>query len=470
MGEIGYAGAEGATAPETLRQKDHDDHHFWKEARFASADGITLSGKKTEGVHGSEQPVGDVPMVKSDLGGSAERATEQPQVPISVADIFKIGIGPSSSHTIGPMCASLRFVEALGVDLPRCQSITVELFGSLALTGKGHSTDIAVLLGLSGCRPETVDPDLVPALVDHIRLHRQLFLAGVHPIAFDESANLIFRRGEFLPAHPNGMRLSARSSRSKLLEHVYYSIGGGAIVLEGEPCASMRNNQPPRYPFSSASELLAIGKREGLSIADIMLANERTWRAEIETDTLLDRISDAMMATIARGCRQEGILPGGLNLRRRAPRLLSDLSRRSMSDDALFALDWVSLYALAVNEENAAGGRIVTAPTNGAAGVVPAVLKYYETFCSASTRTGSRAFLLTAAAIGALYKRRASISAADMGCQGEIGVASSMAAAGLAAALGGTNEQIENAAEIGMEHNLGLTCDPVRGLVQVPCI
>ncbi len=394
--------------------------------------------------------------------------------PISVTECFSIGIGPSSSHTVGPMRAAHRFVtELLASDEgPKVTAVSVELFGSLALTGRGHRTDVAVLLGLSGCLPDTVDPDAVDRIVKQIRRSGLLPIGGRFPVPFREEEHLVFRYDQILDAHPNGMRLKALDRTVPILEREYYSIGGGAIVCrdEGQKPAADHNLRAP-HPFASAAELLECGRRTGLSIAEIMLENERSRREDTETFAFLDRVRDAMMASIDRGCGSEGILPGGLNVRRRAPGLFRDLcAAANQHADPLHALDWVSLYALAVNEENAAGGRIVTAPTNGAAGIIPAVLKYYETFHPGANRNDSRTFLLTAAAIGALYKKRASISAAEMGCQGEVGVACSMAAGALAAVLGGTVEQVENAAEIGMEHNLGLTCDPVRGLVQVPCI
>lgn len=403
----------------------------------------------------------------------AEATRLKIEAPISVKELFTIGIGPSSSHTVGPMRAAYRFVESLGPERQQqAVRIAVELYGSLALTGKGHATDSAVILGLLGWQPETVDPDQVAALLDEVRRSGTLRLAGRHEVAFSERDDLLFRMGEFLPGHPNAVRFSAFFADAPAFEQRYYSIGGGAIVLDGEGSPDSRpgSNIRQPFPFSSAAELLVIGQREQLSIAQIVLANERAWRDEPETLAFLDRVRLAMLACIDRGCRQGGTLPGGLNVRRRAKALHDDLVAAGPAYNPSHIFEWVSLYALAVNEENAAGGRVVTAPTNGAAGVIPAVLKYYETFTFPASREGSRVFLLTAAAIGALYKKRASISAAEMGCQGEVGVACSMAAGALVAALGGTNEQIENAAEIGMEHNLGLTCDPIKGLVQIPCI
>jgi L-serine dehydratase len=396
---------------------------------------------------------------------------------LSVFDLFKIGIGPSSSHTVGPMWAALRFVEWLDEKalLAGVQRLRIDLYGSLALTGRGHATDRAVLLGLSGERPDTVDPDHVEPLLSAVRSTRTLRIGGKYPVRFDEATDLIFHNDRALPRHPNGMRFGAFAGDGEPLAlKTYYSVGGGFVVSEEEAAAGLTGgSEPPRplpYPFSSAAELLAIGEQTGLSIAGIVRANETAWRPVAPTDVGLDRIWAVMEGCIDRGCRGEGVLPGGLNVRRRAGRLYQTLRARPAGDDPLALLDWVSLFALAVNEENAAGGRVVTAPTNGAAGVIPAVLAYYRRFLRGASAEGVRTFLLTAAAVGMLYKRNASLSAAEMGCQGEVGVACSMAAAGLAAVMGGSNEQVENAAEIGMEHNLGLTCDPVGGLVQVPCI
>jgi L-serine dehydratase len=393
-------------------------------------------------------------------------AAAQAAPQISVADLFTIGIGPSSSHTVGPMRAAASFAvlaalhgEPLGL---RC-----ELFGSLALTGKGHGTDTAVMLGLSGWLPEEVDPQKIPDIVKNIRNTETLLLRGDRPVAFREE-DIVFRMGEFLPEHPNAMRFFARYRGGREISQTYFSIGGGAILAEGQDID--RSNVTVRYPFSSAAELLATGRETGLSIAAIVWANEESWRGRTETTAFIDSVRAAMLACIERGFLQDGILPGGLNVRRRAKALHEKLLARGPRTDPSHVFEWVSLYALSVNEENAAGSRVVTAPTNGAAGILPAVMKYYEVFVPGATLEGARIFLMTASAIGFLYKARASISAAEMGCQGEVGVACSMAAAGLVAALGGSNEQIENAAEIGMEHNLGLTCDPVGGLVQVPCI
>jgi L-serine dehydratase len=378
---------------------------------------------------------------------------------------------------MGPMTAACRFVETLSQKalLDATDRVQVDLYGSLALTGKGHATDRAILLGLSGERPDGIDPDAADVIVARIRESGRLMLGGARDIAFDEAADLRFLQRERLPHHSNGMRFTAFDGGGASLEaHVYYSVGGGAIVDE----AAIARNAPPEgawdipYNYHSADQLLAIAEREDLTIADIARANERVAYSDAEIDERLDSIVRAMSGCIDRGIKVDGILPGGLKVKRRAPalhRLLIEKAERTLSDP-LTVLDWVNLWALAVNEENAAGGRVVTAPTNGAAGIVPAILRYYQRFTPNASAEGVRIFLLTAAAIGSLFKENASISGAEVGCQGEVGVACSMAAAGLTAALGGTPSQIENAAEIGMEHNLGLTCDPVGGLVQVPCI
>jgi len=395
----------------------------------------------------------------------------------SVFDLFKIGVGPSSSHTMGPMKAAARFVETLRARglLERTARVETRLYGSLALTGKGHATDRAILIGLTGKEPDSLCPDEGEAIVASIRGNGRLPLAGARYIPFDEAGDLLLLQRERLPHHSNGMRFAAVDENgSELASAVFYSVGGGAIVGEEE----IARNAPPEggwdlpYDYHSADELLAISDREKLSIADIAFANERAVLSEDEIVKRLDAITAAMSACIDRGIRADGILPGGLNVKRRAPalhRLLNEKAERALSDP-LTVLDWVNLWALAVNEENASGGRVVAAPTKGAAGSVPAVLRYYQRFTPHASDEGVRIFLLTAAAIGSLFKENASISGAEVGCQGEVGVACSMAAAGLTAALGGTPQQIENAAEIGMEHNLGLTCDPVGGLVQVPCI
>jgi L-serine dehydratase len=386
---------------------------------------------------------------------------------LSIVDLFTIGVGPSSSHTVGPMRAARAFAVAASERGSPVSSMSATLYGSLALTGRGHATDGAVLLGLSGWSPEAVDPDAVPELLATIRAEKAIQLPGEQRVAFDPETDLIWSR-EFLPGHPNAMDFLARFADGSTLARRYYSIGGGAIVLDG--AEAVRGNVKLPYPFSSGAELLLQTERTGLSIAEIVRANEAAWRSAAESDAFLDSVRAAMDACIDRGATGEGILPGGLNVKRRARAMRERLLARGPRPDASAVFDWVSLWALAVNEENAAGGRVVTAPTNGAAGVIPAVLRYYRTFIHGASDEGARTFLYTASAIGFLYKTRASISAAEMGCQGEVGVACSMAAAGLAAALGGSAAQVENAAEIGMEHNLGLTCDPIGGLVQIPCI
>lgn len=386
---------------------------------------------------------------------------------VSVTELFTIGIGPSSSHTVGPMRAAKAFAtEMLDTGLVP-DRVQAELFGSLSLTGRGHHSDRAVLLGLAGETPEAIDPNAIETMLATIRDTNQIMLDGRHALAFDCEEDLLFRPG-FLPAHPNGMVFTAFLSDGSAVVRRFYSIGGGAIRMEGaEP---MKTNRRLAHPFASGAELLERTAETGLSIAQIVRANEAAWREDGETDAFLDRVRDAMCASIERGCAASGILPGGLKVQRRAQAIKQKLLDRGPRTDPSLVFEWVSLWALAVNEENAAGGRVVTAPTNGAAGVIPAVLRYYEAFVHGATRDGTRTLLLTAAAVGMLYKKRASISAAEMGCQGEVGVACSMAAAGLAAALGGSPAQVENAAEIGMEHNLGLTCDPIGGLVQIPCI
>ncbi len=396
---------------------------------------------------------------------------------VSVFDLFKIGIGPSSSHTVGPMRAARRFLERLREQhlLAAAARIRCELYGSLALTGRGHGTDKAVILGLLGETPDGIDPDRIPALLEAVRSRRQIELLGERAIAFGEKRDLLFNKREKLPLHPNGMRFTAFDGEGRvLLSRDYYSVGGGFVLNPDEAAADriVPDQTPLPYPFRSAEELLALCQREGLTIARLMRANERVWRSDAEIDAGLLRIWQAMQDCVARGIRSEGVLPGGLKVRRRAPLMHRELlarPERSLSDP-LTILDWVNLYALAVNEENAAGGRVVTAPTNGAAGIIPAVLHYYDRFVPGADECGICDFLLTAGAIGILYKENASISGAEVGCQGEVGVACSMAAGALAAVLGGSVEQVENAAEIGMEHNLGLTCDPIAGLVQIPCI
>ncbi len=400
---------------------------------------------------------------------------------VSVFDLFKIGIGPSSSHTVGPMRAARLFALRLDHDglLARTARVQAVLYGSLGATGKGHGSDKAVLLGLAGHEPDSVDVDAIPGLLADIRTHGRLTLVGGPTLAFDEKTDLVFKRRETLPFHANGLRFHAfDASGAAIAERTYYSVGGGFVVSE-EVAADGRRQKAIApdttvlaHPFHSGAELLALTERHGLSIAQLMRENERHWRSDAEIDAGLARIWAVMQAGVARGCQAEGELPGGFKVRRRAAALRRALTEHPEEAlrDPLQVLDWVNLYALAVNEENAAGGRVVTAPTNGAAGIIPAVLHYYARFVSGASDAGVHDFLLTAAAIGILYKENASISGAEVGCQGEVGVACSMAAGALCAVLGGTPAQVENAAEIGMEHHLGLTCDPVGGLVQIPCI
>jgi L-serine dehydratase len=393
---------------------------------------------------------------------------------VSVFDIFKIGVGPSSSHTMGPMLAARRFVLELKQRqlLSSVEQIAVRLYGSLALTGVGHGTDRAVLAGLEGAHPETVEPDAIESTVARIRSDARITLLGERSIAFDEPMQLLMMRTERLPRHSNGMRFSALDAAQKIiLEESYYSIGGGFVLREDEEDSSQTAAAVTlKYPFNSAAELLQLCRAHGLEVFELMLANESAWRSDAQTRAGVLRIWEVMQACVQRGFRQTGVLPGVLKVRRRAPKLFRTLHETANAGNAFDAMDWVNAWALAVNEENAAGGRVVTAPTNGAAGIVPAVLHFYQRFSDGANDEGVLRFLLTAAAIATLYKKNASISGAEMGCMGEVGVACSMAAAGLVAALHGSNEQIENAAEIGMEHNLGLTCDPVAGLVQIPCI
>jgi L-serine dehydratase len=394
-------------------------------------------------------------------------------VKTSVFEIFKIGIGPSSSHTVGPMRAARHFVERIASagSLPRVVRLSTELFGSLALTGRGHATDRAVILGLLGQAPDEVDPERIEPLVEGVRNSGTLALLGKHPVKFEERSDLVFLTQETLPGHSNAMRFTAFAEDGSVLDtQIYYSVGGGFISREGEDSqASAASRREPPYPFSSADDLLRIGEAAGMQIWEIALANEKAWKPEAEIVKGLRRIHEAMEASLDRGLRTEGILPGGLKVRRRAPRLFQKLSG-TVVIDPLAPMDWVNAFAMAVNEENAAGGRVVTAPTNGAAGIIPAVARYYLRFIDGASAEGIFRYLLTAGAIGILYKENASISGAEVGCQGEVGVACSMAAGGLVAALGGTNPQVEYAAEIGMEHNLGMTCDPIGGLVQIPCI
>ncbi|MGW4000126.1 L-serine ammonia-lyase [Amycolatopsis sp. NPDC004772] len=392
---------------------------------------------------------------------------------ISVFDLFSIGIGPSSSHTVGPMRAALTFVDGLGDDLASVSRVQAELFGSLGATGFGHGSDKAVLLGLSGERPEEIDTDTVPGKIAEIRESGRLKVRGTHEIAFDEDTDLTMHRRKSLPAHPNGMVFRAFDASGALLrERTYYSVGGGFVRDESYETDTVfvEDSTPVPYPFRTGADLLAHCASTGKPISEIMLANELSWRTAAEVrDGLLD-IWAVMAECVRNGCTHEGVLPGGLKVPRRARALHEKLLAEDDADDPLYAMDWVSLYALAVNEENAAGGRVVTAPTNGAAGIIPAVLHYYQRFIRHSSDDGIVTFLLTAGAIGSILKQTGSISGAEVGCQGEVGSASAMAAAGLTEVLGGTPAQVENAAEIGVEHHLGLTCDPVGGLVQIPCI
>ncbi len=400
---------------------------------------------------------------------------------VSVFDLFKIGIGPSSSHTVGPMRAARLFAMRLLHDghLDSTVRVWVQLYGSLGATGKGHGSDKAVLLGLAGHEPDTVDVGTIPTMLAEIRTHGRLALLGRHEIEFNEKADLVFHRRESLPFHANGMRFVAFDAAGHELEdRCYYSVGGGFVVSDevaadgGKQKVIAPDATVLPHPFRTGDELLALTVSTGCSIAELMRRNERHWRSDDEIDAGLLNIWRVMQECVERGCHTGGTLPGGFKVRRRAKALREALTSNPEEAlrDPLQVLDWVNLYALAVNEENAAGGRVVTAPTNGAAGIVPAVLHYYARFVPGSTDEGVVDFLLTAAAIGILYKENASISGAEVGCQGEVGVACSMAAAALCAVMGGTPEQVENAAEIGMEHHLGLTCDPVGGLVQIPCI
>jgi L-serine dehydratase len=395
---------------------------------------------------------------------------------VSVFDIFKIGIGPSSSHTVGPMRAARLFVDYLQDQqyLPQVARIQIYFYGSLGATGKGHGTDTGTLLGLMGHAPDQIDPNIIPDLLAQMRSTKTLSLLGQHPIAFTEKNHITFARREVLPEHPNGMKFDVFDANEQLIaSKSYLSVGGGFVVSAGEPNLTIQNaTQQLPYPFQSGEELLAMCTSSGLSIAQIMMHNELTWRTEQEVNDQLLHIWSVMQACVKRGCEASGPLPGAFNVRRRAPELHRQLTHhgeRSLSDP-LSVLDWINVYAMAVNEENACGGRVVTAPTNGAAGIIPAVLHYYDRFIPHANNAGIITFLLTAGAIGILYKLNASISGAEVGCQGEVGVACSMAAAALCAVTGGSVAQVENAAEIGMEHNLGLTCDPVGGLVQIPCI
>ncbi len=400
---------------------------------------------------------------------------------VSVFDLFKIGIGPSSSHTVGPMRAARMFASRLDHDgvLPRVTRVRSQLYGSLGATGKGHGSDKAVLLGLAGHEPDTVDVDAVPALLAALRERQRLDLLGRHGIAFNERDDLVFHRRETLPFHANGMRFTAfDAGGAEIANRVYYSVGGGFVVSDEVAAdgtkqkAIVPDTTVLPHPFNSGDRLLEITSEQQCSIAEVVRRNERHWRSDAEIDAGLLKIWAVMQACVKRGCATDGILPGGFKVKRRAAELYRALTSKPEEalKDPLQVMDWINLYALAVNEENAAGGRVVTAPTNGAAGIVPAVLHYYTRFVPGASDKGVIDFLLTAAAIGILYKENASISGAEVGCQGEVGVACSMAAGALCAVMGGTPAQAENAAEIGMEHHLGLTCDPVGGLVQIPCI
>ncbi|MBB1632759.1 L-serine ammonia-lyase [Cupriavidus sp. UME77] len=395
---------------------------------------------------------------------------------VSVFDLFKVGIGPSSSHTVGPMRAALMFAQGLARDslLPQVASVRVELYGSLGATGRGHGTDKGVILGLLGEAPDTIDPDTIDLRLAALRASRTLSLLGTHPVPFVEKEHIVFYRREAMAEHPNGMKFHAfNAGGERIREGRYLSVGGGFIITAGAANTHiLEADQQLPHPFRSGRAMLEMAAASKKSIARLMMENECVWRSEAEVNAGLLQIWAVMQACVARGCRTDGELPGPFKVKRRAHDLFRNLTEhaeRALADP-LSVIDWVNLYAIAVNEENAAGGRVVTAPTNGAAGIIPAVLHYYDRFVPGANPQGVIDFLLTAGAIGMLYKLNASISGAEVGCQGEVGVACSMAAGALAAVMGGTPEQVENAAEIGMEHNLGLTCDPVGGLVQIPCI
>ncbi|MDH0239934.1 L-serine ammonia-lyase [Aeromonas caviae] len=398
---------------------------------------------------------------------------------ISVFDMFSIGIGPSSSHTVGPMRAACAFIQTLKANalLSRTGRVVVECYGSLGQTGKGHGTGKAIILGLAGFEPESVDIEAIPAFLAQVEQTQTLCLGGEQPSEFPRIGAILFNRRRTLPAHSNGMTLRAYEGDTLVFEQTYYSIGGGFIIEEShfanarEEAARFDAAHPIPYPFESGAELLAQCQESGLSISGLMLANEKVFRSEAEIKAGLRKIWQAMQGCVERGCKSEGVLPGGLKVKRRAPALYRQLcGETNFNKDPLMVMEWVDLFALAVNEENAAGGRVVTAPTNGAAGIIPAVLHYYDRFVRKVDDELLMQYFLTAAAIGILYKKNASLSGAEVGCQGEVGVACSMAAGALAELLGASPAIVENAAEIGMEHNLGLTCDPVGGLVQVPCI
>lgn len=394
---------------------------------------------------------------------------------LSIFELFSIGIGPSSSHTVGPMRAARQFLLVLEkMDLlEKISRVQTDLYGSLALTGKGHGTDKAILLGLSGFKPEDVEPDQIDALLTEIRTKQNLNLLQKQSITFNEAEDLCFHQTVFLPFHANGLCFTAFDANGEiLLKRNYYSVGGGFIIdetqMDQQPATQEQENIP--YPFKSAMELLTLCKKHQMSIAEIMMANETVWQTEAAIKQGLLNLWAVMKQAIERGCQTEGLLPGGLLVKRRAPSIFKKLTQQKIAGEKVIDMNWLSLYAIAVNEENAAGGRIVTAPTNGAAGIIPSVLNYYLTDTPNATENDIIIFLLTAGAIGFLFKEGASISAAEVGCQGEVGVAASMAAGGLTAVFGGTPLHVENAAEIAMEHLLGLTCDPIGGLVQIPCI
>jgi L-serine dehydratase len=394
---------------------------------------------------------------------------------LSAFDLYSVGIGPSSSHTVGPMRAAKTFVDGLteaGV-LDRVARVRAELFGSLGATGHGHGSPKAVILGLEGEEPATVDTDRADDRVAATRASRTLLLAGRHEVAFDPDEDLVMHRRRSLPAHPNGMLFTAEDASGETVsQRTYYSVGGGFVVDEHAVGANrvVADDTPVRFRFTTGDQLVEHCRSTGLRVSDVMLANELSWRTEAEVRAGLLHLWSVMAACVERGCSRTGVLPGGLKVPRRAPHLYRTLTETPGADDPLRVMDWVNLFALAVNEENASGGRIVTAPTNGAAGIIPAVLHYYVRFVPGADDDGIVRFLLTAAAVGILFKENASISGAEVGCQGEVGSACSMAAGALCEVLGGTPEQVENAAEVGIEHNLGLTCDPVGGLVQIPCI
>lgn len=399
-------------------------------------------------------------------------AVGQAEAPVAVTDLFKIGIGPSSSHTIGPMRAANAFIERLGPVIASVARLEATAYGSLAWTGKGHATDKAMILGLAGMRPDSLDPDEAEAVLASIKAERTLVLPDGRTIPFDPDVHVVFDCIETYDRHPNAMRFSARDAGGALLsDEVWFSVGGGFVVREGEEGAG-EDATPVPHPYRTAQELLDACAAAGLSIAELTLANEAARRPREAVFADIDRIAAAMFACIDRGLLQEGELAGGLKVKRRARKIFERIEQRRLANDRAphAVMDYVSVFAIAVNEENAAGGRVVTAPTNGAAGVVPAVLRYYRDFCPGANVDGIRTFFLAATAVGGLIKRNASISGAEVGCQGEVGSAAAMAAAGLCAALGGTDAEIENAAEIAMEHHLGMTCDPVGGLVQIPCI